>query len=251
MEEVKFVDAALFLDFDGTLVRLEPTPDAVSVSPAVKDIVAEFGDVLGGAIAIVSGREAADLQRMLRPLRVRLAGAHGAQLVDPQGGVSAAAERPYQLDEAFGIISAYAQRHGLLQERKATGMALHFRSRPELEHEARSFVGDLGSAHPQFRVLQGKMVSELTLKDVNKGRAIEAFMASSPFAGRIPIAAGDDTTDEDSFAAVRAMGGIGIKTGPGATAAGYRLAGVDACLAWLRACLDQGSFRFDGVAQCV
>jgi trehalose 6-phosphate phosphatase len=60
-------------------------------------------------------------------------------------------------------------------------------------------------------------------------------MSESPFAGRVPLFAGDDTTDEAGFAAVQSLGGEGIKVGEGPTVAHHRCASPDALREWLHA----------------
>ena len=63
--------------------------------------------------------------------------------------------------------------------------------------------------------------------------------AEPPFAGRVPIYVGDDTTDEDGFAAVNRLDGLSIRvTNPEArgrtgSQARYRLPSVAALHAWL------------------
>ncbi|MGZ3375374.1 MAG: trehalose-phosphatase, partial [Phenylobacterium sp.] len=70
----------------------------------------------------------------------------------------------------------------------------------------------------------------------NKGDSVRAFMAAAPFAGARPVFVGDDTTDEDGFAAAQALGGVGVVVGAARpTGARFRLADVDAALAWLEA----------------
>jgi trehalose 6-phosphate phosphatase len=44
---------------------------------------------------------------------------------------------------------------------------------------------------------------------------------------------GDDTTDEDAIEAAQALGGIGVKIGPGATGARLRAPEPAALRAWL------------------
>ncbi|MBC7102467.1 MAG: hypothetical protein H5U13_04465, partial [Parvibaculum sp.] len=57
-------DWALFLDFDGTLAELAPTPDAVRIDPDLPEILLSLMDSLGGAVALISGRTLGELDRM-------------------------------------------------------------------------------------------------------------------------------------------------------------------------------------------
>ncbi|MET0543856.1 MAG: trehalose-phosphatase, partial [Variovorax sp.] len=63
-------DAALFLDFDGTLVALAETPEAIEVPPALVALLGDLHDLLGGALAVVSGRQIDAIDRYLAPLRL-------------------------------------------------------------------------------------------------------------------------------------------------------------------------------------
>ncbi len=64
---------------------------------------------------------------------------------------------------------------------------------------------------PQLELMHGKFVFEVKPAGIHKGGAIAAFMDEAPFAGRVPVFAGDDTTDENGFAVVQPRGGIAIK----------------------------------------
>jgi len=79
------------------------------------------------------------------------------------------------------------------------------------------------------------MVSEILPAAANKGLALQALMRVPPFAGRRPVFVGDDNTDEDGLAVAQALGGYGIKVGPGASAAQYRLDDVQDVHRWLAA----------------
>ena len=82
------------------------------------------------------------------------------------------------------------------------------------------------------------MVVELRTPGPNKGDAIADFLGDAPFAGARPVFVGDDLTDEGGFLAAAARGGFGVLVGPERrTRARWRLADVDAALAWLEASL--------------
>lgn len=225
---------ALFLDFDGTLADLAPQPDAVQVTAELIPVLRQLATRLGGALAIVSGRELADLDGFLAPLQLPSAAEHGAQRRSPQGEVIRLASP--DLQEVVRLATALAARHtGLRVEVKAAAVALHYRHAPELEALALQAMFDAAASTPGVELLRGKYVFEIKPAGISKGTAIEAFMAEAPFAGRLPLFAGDDTTDEAGFSAVQLLGGYGIKVGEGATLAHYRCAAPAALRQWLQA----------------
>ena len=77
------------------------------------------------------------------------------------------------------------------------------------------------------------MVVEVKPAAAHKGTALRRLAAAPPFAGRRPLMLGDDTTDEDAIAAAQDLGGIGVKVGPGPTAARLRALDPAAVRAWL------------------
>jgi trehalose 6-phosphate phosphatase len=84
----------------------------------------------------------------------------------------------------------------------------------------------------------GKMVVEVKPKGADKGAALRRAMTRPPFAGRRPVFAGDDATDEDAIAAALALGGVGIKVGAGETRAALRAEDPAAFRRWLLARLE-------------
>ena len=67
------------------------------------------------------------------------------------------------------------------------------------------------------------MVVEAKPGGASKGHAIESFLQEAPFAGRMPVFAGDDYTDEVGFSTVQRIGGLGVKVGEGPSVAWHRL----------------------------
>lgn len=236
-------DPALFLDFDGTLVAIAETPEAVEVAPGLVPLLIELHELLDGALAVVSGRSVDVLDRFLAPLRLPAAGEHGVQRRDAQGHMRE--QPPPDLGGVLDAANALAARHtGLLVERKHAAIALHYRLAPQLETLCLDTMAEVVGSDPHFELLHGKCVVEIKPAGVNKGIAIDAFLAEAPFQGRVPLFAGDDTTDETGFAVVQShSGGLGVKVGAGATRAEARLPGPAAVHAWLQGLRDHLTHR--------
>lgn len=230
-------DVALFLDFDGTLVALAETPEAIEVPPALVALLGDLHHLLGGAVAVVSGRQIDVLDRFLAPLRLPAAGEHGVQRRNAEGQMREV--QPPDLSSVLDAANALASVHeGLLVERKHGAIALHYRLSPGLETVCREVMSRVIEGQPQLELLHGKFVFEVKPSSVNKGLAIEAFMQEAPFRGRKPVFAGDDTTDESGFLVVQPMGGTGIKVGSGPTHALHRLDSTRTVYEWLVATRD-------------
>lgn len=239
------VDAhtAVFLDFDGTLVDLAPTPESVVVLPGLVPLLRALNTQLGGALAIVSGRKLADIDHFLAPLQLTTAAEHGAcyRRVNPgPDGGPQPVEQLWVLPDFQALAPAVfflaAQHRGLQLEVKASCLALHYRHAPELEAEARQVMQDAVARAPGMTLLTGKRVFEIKPDHVSKGRAIIDLMQHPPFAGRRSVFVGDDITDEAGFAAVHTLGGDSAKVGLGDTAALYRFADPTAVRRWLSRC---------------
>jgi len=226
---------ALFLDFDGTLTEIAATPDRVRVDPALHGTLRELLESLDGALAVISGRRVADLDRYLAPLRLPTAGLHGLEWRGADGRVL---KKRYHGRAPGGfrdrLVRLADTDPRLLIEDKGATLALHYRGAPEREAELQALMTELVADLKGYRVLCGKMVLELLPAKTGKGQAIEAYMQQYPYRGRRSVFAGDDVTDEDGFAAVARMGGISIKVGDGSSAATHRVPTVSAFVAWLQ-----------------
>ncbi len=225
-------DTALFLDFDGTLVALASQPELVEVPPGLASTLAALYTQLNGALAVVSGRQLFDLDGFLAPLQLPAAGEHGAQRRATDGRLVSVppADLQHVLQAAEGLLQLHP---GLKLERKNLALSLHYRHAPELESLCLQVMRDAVERSAGLDLMQGKYVIDLKPSGVSKGTAIAAFMSEAPFAGRIPLFAGDDVTDESGFEQVRRMGGNTIKVGPGPTLAQFRCASVAQLADWL------------------
>ncbi|WP_201698181.1 trehalose-phosphatase [Paraburkholderia hiiakae] len=226
---------AFFFDFDGTLVDLAPTPDGVLVRPDMLALLRELRRVTHGAVAIVSGRGIESIDGFLGMPDLPVAGLHGAERRDANGDTQRVGFNDQRLLHIEQVLAEVVRTHpGMLLEIKGASLALHYRNAPEHEGTARAATERLAADYADAYVLQpGKMVYEIKPKDVDKGRALRAFLDEPPFAGRRPVFAGDDLTDEKGFAVVNALGGLSIKVGGGDTIAQTRVDSVDALIGWL------------------
>ena len=223
---------ALFLDFDGTLVEIAETPDAISVPDDLAQRVERLAERLDGRLALVSGRALDDLEGHLGKVALYRAGSHGADCLRADGSTIGHAAEALP-DEVVRHLRAFAADNGLDYEEKSHGGALHFRRAPELREAAETMAGEVAEAHG-LDIKRGKGVCELVHPGADKGAALAAFMDEAFFSGALPIFVGDDLTDEDGFEAASARGGFGIVVGTRTpTAARYRLSDVQEVHTWL------------------
>ena len=231
---------AVFFDFDGTLASLADHPQAVQVPEGLLRHLGSLTEWLGGAVAIVSGRPIADIDRFLDPLRLPVAGVHGAERRSADGHTR---RLPVpDLREAARLIEALCARDPrLLMEAKPGAIALHYRQADELEDRCLATMAEAVTRVDGMALLRGKKVVELKPRRATKGAAVRAFLDERPFRLRRPWFFGDDVTDEGAFEAVQALGGTAVKIGEGETLAAHRLASPEALWTWLARATEANS----------
>ena len=228
---LKLDQVALFLDVDGTLLDLAPRPDAVTVPSGLGGALRAAARRVGDALALVSGRPIAELDRLFAPLHLAAAGVHGSEIRYAEGGsieALVAASLPQAL--WHDLLALLRQFRGTLAENKTASFAVHYRQAavaPEVLAAAlKDFIDS--AAGLDLRLTAGLCVFEIRLPGFDKGRAIREFMARSPFLGRIPVFIADDPMDCPGFEAARTGGGRGFSVGAS-------LPGVEGCFASPRA----------------
>lgn len=227
-------DVALFLDFDGTLAPIGDDPDAVHLPAEGAACLLALAEALGGALAVISGRDIADLSSRT-PSGIWRIGGHGLDSAQP-GTVMVADRRAHEAPAAMRarLDRLVAGMAGTRLEDKGAVIALHYRAAPDagpaLFHEAEAIIAD----YDGYRLQHGKMVIEAKPAAANKGVALAAMMKDAPFAGRVPVMVGDDVTDEDAMDVALTTGGFAVKVGDGKTIAPYRLANPGDVWIWLK-----------------
>lgn len=225
---------ALFLDVDGTLLPLAEAPADVRANPAATAVLNRLNRILDGALALVSGRTLAEIDRLFAPYHFAAAGQHGAEWRGVTGVIERHSFHLEELEELRPRMRTLAAADPrLLLEDKGLSLALHYRGAPLRAGELATTLETALHGYSTLVLQRGKYVLEIRAAACGKDTAIRRLLDSDAFAGRVPIFAGDDATDENGFRFINALGGVSIKVGAGASNAAYRLADPAAMLHWL------------------
>jgi trehalose 6-phosphate phosphatase len=225
---------AVFYDFDGTLSEIVEDPDSARLVDGAADALTSLSAAC--PVAILSGRDLADVRERIGLPGLWYAGSHGFELTGPDGthhqNPEAAASIPVLAGAAADLADQLGHIPGVVVEHKRFGVAVHYRN------AARDRVGEVAAAvrtagqRTALRVTTGREVIELRPNiDWDKGKTLHwvlDYIRDNEGAGPLlPIYLGDDITDEDAFDAVD-DDGIAILVrhsddGDRATAARYAL----------------------------
>ncbi|MHC4645437.1 MAG: bifunctional alpha,alpha-trehalose-phosphate synthase (UDP-forming)/trehalose-phosphatase [Planctomycetota bacterium] len=219
----------LLLDYDGTLVGFAGRPDKAGPDDRLLELLSSLADDGRNELVIISGRDKDTLTRWLGGLDMSLIAEHGGWI--RKKGADWKMSQPLRYDwkqTVRPILELYADRTpGSAVEEKDFSLVWHFR-RADAElayrriHELRPAVLDL-TANLGVGVFEGSKIIEVRNADINKGRAVGLWLAEEkwPFV----LAAGDDYTDEDLFAALP-ENAYSIKVGHGISRARFNVDSV-------------------------
>ena len=207
-----FAETALLLDLDGTLLDFAPTPGSVVIPPDLPSTLIRLRHELEGRLAIITGRPVEQIDLLLPGIVPVVAGEHG-------GALRAAPDAPLQRASLPDLPSATAAaadmlaaaHPGVLVERKARGIVLHYRQVPDAGPALHAgLAAILASVADRFHLLAAQMAWEIRPRGADKGSAVAAVMALPGFERHRPVFIGDDVTDEDGMVVARRMGGAGL-----------------------------------------
>jgi trehalose 6-phosphate phosphatase len=224
---------AVFLDYDGTLTPIVNDPDKAILSEETRELVSKLGRDC--PVAVISGRDLADVQSKVGIDSIIYAGSHGFDVAAPDG--TADSELKDRLESEFipALDAAEQELHermdpiaGALVDRKKYSVAAHYRNVAEAESgSVANAVDEVLALHDNLKKTTGKKVFELQPRlDWHKGKALQwlrkTLNLDTP--DIVPIFIGDDITDEDAFEAIQENGiGIIVREEPRETFARYAL----------------------------
>jgi trehalose-phosphatase len=228
--EVENKEIAIFLDYDGTLTPIVEDPEKARLSDSMRDTIVELA--ARTPVAVISGRDRPDVQRLVGIPSLFYAGSHGFDMAGPEGKTTGPEkgerflpvldQAEKELDERLDPDS------GAWVERKKFSIAVHYRKVEDAGIEkVDQTVRDVAGLHPELRQSGGKKIFELQPKvDWHKGKALMWLLQELDLdkPDVVPFYIGDDVTDEDAFTTL-GKGGIGVVVmdPPRETEAQYRL----------------------------
>lgn len=220
-------------DFDGTMSKIVAVPAQARPDPDTVQALLDLSQLPRTTVAVVSGRSLALLHE-LTGLKsgAHLVGSHGMEF-DSEFEAGLAEDERARLREINRRAALLAARYpGLEVEQKPASTAIHYRHVVEARQE--QALADIQSgpcAVDGAHVIVGKMVVEIAAIHTSKGIALDRLREQDGASAVVFL--GDDVTDEDAF--VRLSGSdVGVKVGPGRTAAAVRIADTDAVARFLQ-----------------
>ncbi|WP_299086990.1 trehalose-phosphatase [uncultured Microbacterium sp.] len=217
------------LDFDGTLAPLQDEPMASRMTPLAAAAVAALARAPETTVAFVSGRSLRDLRVIAEhddDSPILLAGSHGAEQWPTDAEATADGEAEALRDELSARAEEAAGTHdGAWIERKGFGFALHTRLAPPDAARAAGQEVDaiMTERAPAWRRRTGHDILEFSFRDEGKDVAVARLRALTQASA--VLFAGDDVTDEDALRSLGA-GDVGVRVGPGETAAAVRVGDI-------------------------
>jgi trehalose-phosphatase len=200
----------LMLDYDGTLAPFREDRMQALPWPGVPERLDRLSALPCVHVALITGRSARELAALL-PLKhsVEIWGSHGREHLTADGAYTSSDLAPAQKAVLAQLDNALREAGFASQiERKPASMAVHWRGLPaeaagKIEQVARNTFGSAGGRSGlQLLVFDGGV--EVRSDSINKGHAALHLLTQFPTA--VAAYLGDDTTDEDAFAALRGRG---------------------------------------------
>jgi trehalose 6-phosphate synthase/phosphatase len=223
----------LFFDYDGTLIEFEADSNRHRQDPRLMGAVRRLTHRRPGCLHVISGRARAALGPIFEGTGACLVAEHGAYLREADGDWVALAEArsPWIVAVRREMETAKAALPSAHIEQKEFSVVFHFRR--DDSSDALVVADALATriaALPQageFQMIRGQQLVEV--RDPRLSKAVAARIAAQRAADFV-LAAGDDRTDEDMFAALAPSSEWTIRIGAGLSAARWSLPGVPAVI---------------------
>jgi len=247
----------LFVDFDGTISNLAPTPDEAVVSSVAADALSRLSRRLA-LVCVISGRGVSDLRAKVAVDGLVYVGNHGGERFESGSLIAAPGMAEYEarIADLLSALRRQVDEPGIVWENKRYSAAIHFRATEDPAGVKTALAAALSAVDEVdgLQIFWGKMILEIRPPNgVHKGDALRELVREHRLDTAILL--GDDMTDLDGMKALRDMRersglrGIGAAVVDESTpeellrAADYTLDGVasvETLLEWLWGAVDGG-----------
>lgn len=240
----------LFLDYDGTLLPIAPTPDAAVPDNLLIGLLTDLSKNSLLRVIIISGRSLKTLMDLLPIPHIIFAGIYGAEIfINDKIILRGITENLYRgviedVQRNWGQL--LERRDGFLLEDKGCAIALHARwakkeDANQVIEAARRKALELVDPK-KFRLLDGNRFLEVAPISANKGLAVNWILSNEHYDHDLPVYFGDDNKDQEAFEVIRQWGGFSIGVGNNYPLinADVHLTSPDEVRTWLKAFISIG-----------
>ncbi|HYP54852.1 MAG TPA: trehalose-phosphatase [Solirubrobacterales bacterium] len=201
--------AAVLTDVDGTLAPIVSRPEQAAVPAAATEALRRLSERFA-VVGCVSGRQVEEARRLVGLSELAYAGNHGMEVLWPGEGAASPSRGALEWEPRVRELVASVARGplgtaGLRPEDKGPIQALHWRgAADEAAAEARAREIAKAAEADGLAIHWGRKVLELR-PPLAIGKDIAVAELLSRARPRHALYAGDDRTDLDAFAGLRAM----------------------------------------------
>jgi trehalose 6-phosphate phosphatase len=194
----------IFLDFDGTLAPIAPTPDRARLDDGAREILQKLARHRNVAVVVISGRRRAELPALVGLRELKYLGLYGWE-------DNAKKTMPFRVRlELVGMLldvhSDFQNYGGVRIEPKGNSFSVHL-----MGASAGTKRRVLTQLKKRLRPLRKTLKVMQNLRDLevapvligDKGVAVRKFLSGRGYRGALPVYFGDDFSDEPAFAALR------------------------------------------------
>lgn len=224
----------ILLDYDGTLVPHSNDPTSVFITGEVTSAIMDLASDPDNEVMLITGRGNKDIESLIDNIPIDIISNHGAMIRESGVWKSMISDPCIWKAKVREVFKRYSQVcPGTFTEEKAFSMAWHYRTgcREALPGHSRRLLKELKSLAAMYdlKLLDSNMVVEVMNISIGKGEAVKRLLSMKNY-GFI-FAAGDDTTDEEMFEALKDnKEAFTFRVGHGRTAATYSLDDIDELL---------------------
>ncbi len=224
----------IILDYDGTLVRFHNDPAKARPTSGVLSLLERMAADPFNHVVISSGRDKQTLDRWLGHLPLGMAAEHG-MFYKEEGVWQSRIPSSTWNDEILGIMRHVVKKTPRARlEIKETSLVFHYRDVDVWLAEMRvsQLVNELLAPclRRSLQIMKGNKIIEVKSGECTKGSEALRLIGRGDY--DFVLAMGDDTTDEEMFAALPPQA-ITIKVGTPSAAAHYTIPGQEQALHFL------------------